>query len=81
MKLNPIASNMTELELNDGSRVLFSYATPVAHYKPSEFLYRTDKKWSNTTSRHIRKWDIAKWSDVPYTNQPQEYFDNLVEGV
>jgi hypothetical protein len=79
MKLNPIASNMTEITLNDGSRILFSYQTPVAHYKPSAFLYRTSKKWSNTTTRHINKWDIAKWSDLPYAEQPQEYFDGLTQ--
>jgi hypothetical protein len=81
MNLKPLASNMTELTLRDGSRILFSYETPVAHYKPSEFLYKTDKKWSQTTSRHINKWDIANWSDIAYTSQPQEYFDNLIKGV
>lgn len=81
MKIKPIASNMTELVLNDGSRVLFSYETPVAHYKPSEYLRRTNKKWSVTTSKHIGKWDIAKWSDMTYSAMPQEYFDNLVKGV
>lgn len=80
MKLNPIANNMNEIILGDGSRILFSYQTPVAHYKPSEFLYRTDKKWSNTTTRHINKWDIAKWSDIPYTTKPQAYFDELTQG-
>ena len=81
MKLKPLASNMTELVLNDGSRVLFSYSTPVAHYKPSEYLRKTSQKWSVTTSKHIGKWDIAKWSDLPYTEMQQEYFDNLVKGV
>jgi hypothetical protein len=81
MRIKPIASNMTELLLNDGSRVLFSYETTVAHYKPSEYLRRTSKKWSVTTSKHIGKWDIAKWSDLPYSEMPQEYFDNLVKGV
>lgn len=81
MKLNNLASNMTELELNDGSRILLSYKTPVAHYKPSEFLRRTSKKWSVTTSKHIGKWDIARWSDIPFSEMPQDYFDNLVEGI
>jgi hypothetical protein len=81
MKLKPLASNMNELILSDGSRVLFSYSTPVAHYKPSEYLRKTAKKWSVTTSKHIGKWDIAKWSDLPYTEMQQEYFDNLVKGV
>ena len=81
MNLKPLASNMTELSLADGSRILFSYSTPVAHYKPSEYLRRTSKKWSVTTSKHIGKWDIARWSDLSYAEMPQEYFDNLVKGV
>jgi hypothetical protein len=81
MRIKPIASNMTELLLNDGTRVLFSYETPVAHYKPSEYLRKTSYKWSKTTSRHINKWDIAKWSDMPYSEMPQDYFNNLVKGV
>lgn len=72
---------MTELELADGSRILFSYKTPVPHYKPSEFLRKTAYKWSRTTSRHISQWDIAKWSDMQYQEMPQDYFNNLVQGV
>jgi len=79
MKLKQLGSNQTELVLNDGSRILFSYETPVAHYKASEFLYKTSKKWSNTTTRHIKNWDIAIWSDLSYTEKPQTYFDNLTE--
>lgn len=72
---------MTELILGDGSRVLFSYKTPVAHYKPSEFLRKTSHKWSKTTSKHINQWDIAKWSDMHYSEMPQEYFDNITKGL
>ncbi len=35
MKLKQLASNMTELELNNGTRVLFSYETPVAAVRNS----------------------------------------------
>jgi hypothetical protein len=37
-------------------------------------FYKTDKKWSNTTTRHINKWShlaIAK---------PQTFFDELTQG-
>jgi hypothetical protein len=73
MKIKPIQSNMTELTLNDGTQVLFSYQTPVACWKDGHF-YKTDKKWSNTTTRHINKWShlaIAK---------PQTFFDELTQG-
>ena len=56
MKLTPIAANQTELNLNNGTQVFFSYKTPVAAYVPSQGYIRTDKFWSTTTSRHINKW-------------------------
>lgn len=54
MKLNPIGSNMTEVEIGDKT-VLFSYKTPVAYYDGT-WLYITTKKWSKTTTSHINKW-------------------------
>jgi hypothetical protein len=74
MNLKPIASNMTELSLADGTQILFSYQTPVACWVNGQF-YKTAKKWSNTTTRHVNKWAHCA------INQPQEYFDNLVKGV
>ncbi len=57
MKLTPIAANQTELTLNNGTQVFFSYKTPVAAYDSvsGKFL-RTSYKWSVTTTRHINKW-------------------------
>lgn len=72
MKLIPLASNMTELELTDGTRVLFSYQTPVAA-QTHEGCFKTDKKWSATTTRHINKWTATT------KTKPQEYFDGLVK--
>lgn len=73
MKLKSLQANMTELTLNDGTQVLFSYETPVASWKDGQF-YKTDKKWSNTTTRHINKWtDCA-------ILKPQSYFDDLIKG-
>lgn len=73
MKLKPIQSNMTELTLNDGTQVLFSYQTPVACWVDGQF-YKTDKKWSVTTTRHINKWTHLAIS------KPQAYFDALTQG-
>ena len=73
MQLKPIASNMTQLDLNNGYQVLFSYQTPVACLSDNGY-YRTSKKWSVTTSRHINKW----LDGVLAKEQPQEFFDSLV---
>lgn len=56
MNLNPIAANMTELVLNEW-RVLFSYKTPVAAQdRRTKTVYTTQKRWSNTTTKHVNKW-------------------------
>ena len=73
MKLNPIQANLTEITLHNGKKILFSYSTPVASWEDGQF-YKTEKKWSNTTTRHINKWAHCAVS------KPQEYFDNL-EGI
>ena len=72
MQLQPIASNMTQLDLADGTSVLFSYRTPVACLTDNGY-YRTSKKWSVTTSRHINKW----LDGVLAKEQPQQYFDQF----
>lgn len=74
MKLNHLASNKNEITLADGTQVLFSYATPVAAWVNGEY-FKTAKKWSNTTTRHINSWTHLA------TEKPQEYFDNLIRGV
>ena len=73
MKLNPIQANLTEITLNNGKKILFSYSTPVASWEDGQF-YKTETKWSNTTTRHINKW--AHCAVI----RPQEYFD-LFEAV
>lgn len=82
MNLNPIKANMTELEL-DGMKVLFSYKTPVAALVreetsegPSWHQYRTDHKWSQTTTRHINTWNPLGGA---YGVKPQAFFDGLVK--
>ena len=77
MNLRAIKRNMTEIDLGNGHRVLFSYNTPVAEsfVTPEGRIYRmTSQKWSATTSRHIKAW-------VPIdgaTLLPQSYFDDLI---
>lgn len=54
MKLTNIGSNMTEIEVN-GKSILFSYKTPVAGWDDMG-AFRTDEKFSATTSKHINKY-------------------------
>lgn len=47
----------TVITRNDGTQVLVSYETPVAAFVPSlGGYYRTDTKYSVTTSKHINQW-------------------------
>ena len=72
MRLQPIASNMTQVDFSNGYQVLFPYKTPVACLSDNGY-YRTSKFWSVTTSRHINKW----LGGVLAKEQPQEFFDSL----
>ena len=62
MKLISIAHNMTVLELDNGTEILFSYSTPVAGKisaniasdLPSFFV--TEENYSRTTTRHINRY-------------------------
>ena len=55
MKLKNLGSNKTQLDLGNGIVIFFSYQTPVAGCD-DEGCFRTDKKWSTTTSKHINQW-------------------------
>lgn len=56
MSIKVIGSNQTEVNTGRYS-VLFSYNTPVAYWDSQTLkFYRTGKKWSVTTSKHINAW-------------------------
>ena len=74
MQLTPIATNQTQLNLNDGTEIFFSYKTPVAAQLPDYEYVRTATKWAVTTSRHINKWVEG----VIATEVSQDILDNLV---
>ena len=75
MTLHPIASNMTELRI-ENTVILFSYKTPVACcIYPNMEYFKTDCRWSRTTSKHINKWLNSNTA----IEKPQEYFDELVK--
>tara|TARA_B100000902_G_scaffold144976_1_gene142262 strand:+ start:209 stop:436 length:228 start_codon:yes stop_codon:yes gene_type:complete len=74
MKLNQQGSNMTEIVTNAGKRILFSYETPVAGWS-EQGAFRTDEKFSVTTSKHINKYLGGK--DVGKV-VPQAWIEGLV---
>lgn len=56
LELNPIGSNQNEVIIGSKT-ILFSYKTPVAYYDAETgSFYKTSKKWSSTTSKHVNKW-------------------------
>ena len=75
MKLKPIKSNMNELVLNKDTTILFSYQTPVAGWD-EQGAFRTDKKYSKTTTRHINEYLGGK--DIGRV-VPQEYIQSLTD--
>jgi hypothetical protein len=74
---------MTEVKINGGLIVLFSYKTPVAclweNGQGGRTAMVTTYKWSNTTTRHINQWLKNTTLSEPIVKQPQEYFDKLME--
>jgi hypothetical protein len=62
---------MSEITLFDGTKILYSYSTPVAA-EVAGVKFRTEKQWSNTTSKHISKWGAKDAERLP-----QDYFDKL----
>ena len=76
MKVKQLAANMTEVELGDFT-ILFSYETPVAAHEAGVGVFKTDKKWSATTSKHINKW-MARHGFSKAEEKEQKFFDTLV---
>ena len=70
MILRQIGSNQTELSLNNGNSIFFSYETPVAGFDAEDGFFKTETYYSKTTSRHINQYfryvdaaDISTVSD------------------
>ena len=69
MILRQLGSNQTELSLNNGNSIFFSYETPVAGYHDDDGFFKTETYYSKTTSRHINQYfkhvDASDISIVP----------------
>lgn len=76
-------TNATQIRMSNGVTVLYSYSTPVALCIGHTY-YRTNKRWSVTTSKHINKWldgvnaisvDQAALETIISTGQAPVYVD------
>lgn len=56
MVINSVGPNQTVLTLNSNIQVFFSYRTAVAAYVSGVGFFRTNERYSVTTSRHINKY-------------------------
>ena len=67
MILRQLGSNQTELSLNNGNSIFFSYETPVAGYSDDIGFFKTATYYSKTTSRHINQYlrDVDDVKEVP----------------
>ncbi|MGI9572425.1 MAG: hypothetical protein ACR2L5_03765 [Candidatus Actinomarinaceae bacterium] len=75
MKLRKIKTNQTEITINDKT-VFFSYNTPVAGYDDNG-AFRTDKRFSVTTSKHITQYFNGDKNIARVV--PQSYIESLVQ--
>ena len=75
MKIKQVGSNQTELWLENGTVVFFSYETPVCAYIPNRGHVKTNQKYSVTTSKHINKW--LEGSNFEMVDQ--SVLDNLIK--
>jgi len=76
MQLIPIKANMTQLNIGEYT-ILFSYRTPVAFHRSGSGYFKTEKKWSATTSRHINLWLHGANAE----SVPQDEIDAILENV
>lgn len=76
MKLTQLGSNQTLLTLGE-NEVLFSYETPVAGYNERIGWFRTEEKFSVTTTKHINRYLKKALSSSIVV--PQQYIENMVE--
>ena len=56
MILRQLGSNQTELSLNNGNSIFFSYETPVAGIQSEDGFFKTETYYSRTTSKHINAY-------------------------
>ncbi len=73
MQLIPLGTNKTEIVFGDRT-VFFSYKTPVAMHIRGLGYFKTEKRWSITTTKHITQWLNGNKAE----EKPQAFFDEAV---
>ena len=74
MKLENLGLNQTVLTFQNGTKILFSYNTPVAAYVVQQGFVKTKTNHSVTTTKHIQKWLNGCYA----TPVSQDYLNNLL---
>lgn len=85
MILRQLGSNQTELSLNNGDSIFFSYETPVAGFTRSIGYFKTSTWYSSTTTRHINKY-FKHVTNAPITEVPDSFIvercnSDILQGV
>lgn len=75
-KLEQVGANRSILTLNNGTRIGFSYSTPVVA-EVKGVTYKTEERYSATTSKHVRQ--LLKELTGSYAGtKPQSFFYGLL---
>lgn len=56
MELDKQGPNVTVLKLRDGSKILFSYSTPVAVIDQHGDPFKSSRFYSRTTAKHVAEF-------------------------
>lgn len=80
MRITPAGSNMTEVSTDDVT-ILVSYSTPVAAFVPGQGVLRTEKWFSQTTTKHINKWIGNNFPTATQTKVAQSDIEQLFDQI
>ena len=74
MKLIPYGSNQNLVEINKDTEIFYSYKTAVAGKIKGQY-YRTNRWYSQTTTRHINKY-LGK---LKYIEVDPSFFESITD--
>ena len=77
MNIRSIGSNQTLLTTNHGDEVLYSYETAVAGHHHTIGDFKTSKRYSNTTTKHINKYLNGVKAVVLSPEQIEQLFNEI----
>lgn len=56
MQLQKVDANMAVILFKDGTRIMFSYAVPVAAYVPGRGYIKSSRYFSRSTNYHVTRF-------------------------